>query len=80
MNEPLKIGLAGLGTVGCGVIRMLDQSNGEDISRKLGRPIKVTAFARGTKIKIAALILAASPGSTHQKNLPSQAILMCMSS
>lgn len=51
MNEPLKIGLAGLGTVGCGVIRMLDQSNGEDIARKLGRPIKVTAVCARDKNK-----------------------------
>jgi homoserine dehydrogenase len=51
MNEPLKIGLAGLGTVGCGVIRMLDQSNVEDIARKLGRPIKVTAVCARDKNK-----------------------------
>lgn len=51
MNEPLKIGLAGLGTVGCGVIRMLDQSNGEDIARKLGRPIKVSAVCARDKNK-----------------------------
>ena len=51
MNEPFKIGLAGLGTVGCGVIRMLDQSNGEDIARKLGRPIKVTAVCARDKNK-----------------------------
>ncbi|MBO6549057.1 MAG: homoserine dehydrogenase [Rhizobiales bacterium] len=51
MNEPLKIGLAGLGTVGCGVIRMLNNSNGEDIARKLGRPLKVTAVCARDKSK-----------------------------
>lgn len=44
MNEPLKIGLAGLGTVGRGVVRILEK-NGSEIARKIGRPIKVTAVS-----------------------------------
>lgn len=51
MNKPLKVGLAGLGTVGCGVIRMLDHSNGEDIAKKLGRPIEITAVCARDKSK-----------------------------
>lgn len=42
MTEPLKIGLAGLGTVGRGVARIIE-TNGEDIARKIGRPITITA-------------------------------------
>lgn len=42
MNEPLKVGLAGLGTVGRGVVKIIE-NNGNDIARKLGRPIIITA-------------------------------------
>lgn len=42
MTEPLKIGLAGLGTVGRGVARIIE-TNGADIARKIGRPITITA-------------------------------------
>ncbi|MCG2841972.1 homoserine dehydrogenase [Sandaracinobacter sp. RS1-74] len=39
---PLKVGLAGLGTVGAGVIKLLD-ANAALIARRAGRPILVTA-------------------------------------
>lgn len=42
MNEPLKIALAGLGTVGSGVVKLLD-TNRDVITRRAGRPIEVTA-------------------------------------
>jgi homoserine dehydrogenase len=38
---PVRVGLMGLGTVGQGVIAVL-QSNAEEISRRVGRPIVVT--------------------------------------
>nr|WP_321983983.1 homoserine dehydrogenase [uncultured Lichenicoccus sp.] len=41
---PLRIGLAGLGTVGIGVVRLLD-ANAELIAARAGRPIVVTAVA-----------------------------------
>ncbi len=45
-KPPLNIGLLGLGTVGCGVVRIL-ASNQESISRKLGRELTVkTALVR----------------------------------
>lgn len=50
MTEPLKIGLAGLGTVGRGVVRIIE-NNGEDIARKLGRKIKITAVSARNKSK-----------------------------
>ncbi len=43
-EAPLRVGLAGLGTVGAGVIRLLD-ANAALISRRAGRPILVTAVS-----------------------------------
>ena len=42
MTAPLRIALAGLGTVGAGVIRLLD-ANGALIAARAGRPIEVVA-------------------------------------
>jgi homoserine dehydrogenase len=44
MSEPLRIGIAGLGTVGAGVVRLLQQ-NGAVIAARAGREIKITAVA-----------------------------------
>lgn len=44
MSSPLRIGLAGLGTVGAGVIRVLD-AHGGLVARRAGRPITVTAVS-----------------------------------
>ena len=44
MPEPLRIGLAGLGTVGTGVVRML-QTNGETIAARAGRPVEIVAIS-----------------------------------
>ncbi len=44
MPAPLRIGLAGLGTVGSGVIRML-QTHGDTIAARAGRPIEVAAVS-----------------------------------
>jgi len=41
-NRPMRIAIVGLGTVGAGVIRLLD-SNRELITRRAGRPIEVLA-------------------------------------
>src|SRR6202453_3147727 len=51
MAEPLKVGLAGLGTVGSAVIKLLAQERDKLIAR-CGRPIEVvalTARSRGKK-------------------------------
>jgi homoserine dehydrogenase len=51
MAEPLKVGLAGLGTVGSAVIKLLDEGRDKLIAR-CGRPIEVvalTARSRGKK-------------------------------
>jgi len=44
MAEALRIALAGLGTVGAGVIRLL-AANGELIAARAGRPIAITAIS-----------------------------------
>ena len=44
MTKPLRIALAGLGTVGTGVIRLIDE-NGEMIRERTGRPIEVVAVS-----------------------------------
>ena len=49
-GAPLRIALAGLGTVGAGVIRLLD-ANRELISRRAGRPIEVVAVSARDRSK-----------------------------
>ncbi|MFN2099160.1 homoserine dehydrogenase [Altererythrobacter sp. MF3-039] len=44
MADPLRIGIAGLGTVGAGVVRLLD-ANAALIAARAGRPIIVTAVS-----------------------------------
>lgn len=43
-DAELRVGLAGLGTVGAGVVRLLEE-NGDLIARRAGRPIRVTAVS-----------------------------------
>lgn len=50
MPEPLRIALAGLGTVGGGVIRLLD-ANAALIARRAGRPIEVVAVSARDRSK-----------------------------
>jgi homoserine dehydrogenase len=50
MSEPLRIALAGLGTVGGGVIRLLD-ANRDLIARRAGRPIEVVAVSARDRAK-----------------------------
>ncbi len=49
MSAPFRVGLLGLGTVGQALVRLL-KSNGEEILRRVGRPIVLThAFTRDLK-------------------------------
>jgi homoserine dehydrogenase len=50
MAEPLRIALAGLGTVGAGVIRLLD-ANRDLISRRAGREIAIVAVSARDRTK-----------------------------
>jgi homoserine dehydrogenase len=50
MTEALRVALAGLGTVGAGVIRLLD-TNGDLIARRAGRPIEIVAVSARDRAK-----------------------------
>src|SRR5271169_3938068 len=50
MAEPLKVGLAGLGTVGSAVIRFLHEGRDKLIAR-CGRPIEVVAVSARSRSK-----------------------------
>lgn len=43
-KKPLRLGLLGLGTVGAGTVRVIDD-NAESITRRAGRPLQVVAAA-----------------------------------
>ncbi len=51
MVQALRVALAGLGTVGGGVIRVLDE-NRELITRRAGRPIEVVAVSARDRAKV----------------------------
>jgi homoserine dehydrogenase len=50
MPNPLRLGIAGLGTVGVGVIRILE-SHAELIATRSGQPVKITAVSARSKSK-----------------------------
>jgi len=50
MTQPLRIAIAGLGTVGAGVVRLL-QDNAETITARTGRPLVITAVCARDKNK-----------------------------
>ena len=45
MQEPLRLGIAGLGTVGTSVIRLLNEQ-GEALGGRIGRGVKVVGGQR----------------------------------
>jgi homoserine dehydrogenase len=44
MHDPLRIGLAGLGTVGSGIVRIV-QENAACLAARAGRPVEITAIS-----------------------------------
>ncbi|HMB12584.1 MAG TPA: homoserine dehydrogenase [Roseovarius sp.] len=50
MNTPLRLGIAGLGTVGTGVVRIVRQK-AETLAARAGRPITITAVSARTRDK-----------------------------
>ena len=50
MTRPLRVGIAGLGTVGASVIRILDRQN-ESIAQRGGRPVQVVAVSARDRTK-----------------------------
>jgi len=58
MTTPLRLGIAGLGTVGAGVVRFL-QANGELLAARAGRPVTLTAVSARNRSKGRGVDLAA---------------------
>lgn len=50
MTTPYRLGIAGLGTVGIGVVKMV-QAHGETLATKAGRPIAIAAVSAQTRGK-----------------------------
>jgi homoserine dehydrogenase len=50
MTPPLRLGIAGLGTVGIGVVRIV-QRHGELIACRAGRPVEITAVSASSRKK-----------------------------
>ncbi|MCW5719049.1 MAG: homoserine dehydrogenase [Bauldia sp.] len=48
--EALRLGLAGLGTVGAALVRLLDQ-HGDDLAARCGRPVRIVAVTARDKAK-----------------------------
>ncbi len=50
MLSPLRLGIAGLGTVGIGVVKIV-QAHGDLIARRAGRPIEIVAVSASSRKK-----------------------------
>jgi homoserine dehydrogenase len=50
MNTPLRLGLAGLGTVGIGVVKIV-QRHGAQIAARAGRPVQIVAVSASSRTK-----------------------------
>ena len=50
MSDPLRLGIAGLGTVGIGVVRIIARHT-DLLSRRAGRPIVITAVSARDRAK-----------------------------
>ena len=50
MTNPIKIGIAGLGTVGIGVVKIIQQ-NEKILQARTGRKIEIVAVSAKTKTK-----------------------------
>ncbi|MCC6736175.1 MAG: homoserine dehydrogenase [Bauldia sp.] len=49
--EALRLGLAGLGTVGAALVRLLDQ-HGDDFAARCGRPVRIVAVTARDRAKV----------------------------
>ena len=50
MTEPLRLGIAGLGTVGVGIVRIV-QAHADLLEKRAGRPIVITAVSARSRAK-----------------------------
>ncbi|MEM0947339.1 MAG: homoserine dehydrogenase [Pseudomonadota bacterium] len=58
MNPPLRLGIAGLGTVGTGVVRIV-QRHGDLLTARAGRPVEISAVSARSQHKDRSVDLAA---------------------
>jgi len=77
MTAPLRIALAGLGTVGTGVIRLIEE-NGAMIAQRAGRPIVVTAISARDRDRDRGIDLTAYPWFDQPEQLPAQDNIDCV--
>ncbi len=68
--KPLRLGVAGLGTVGAGTVRLL-QNNAAFIARRAGRPVVVSAICARDQVKARACDTAAATWFTDPLELAS---------
>ena len=69
MSDPLRIALAGLGTVGTGVIELLE-TNRSTIERRAGRALQIVAVNARDRTRDRGVDLSPSPGSTTCRRWP----------
>jgi homoserine dehydrogenase len=62
---PLRLGLAGLGTVGIGVVKII-QDHADLIARRTGRPVVITAVSARDRSKNRDADLGERPGGPRQ--------------
>ena len=61
MTKPLRLGIAGLGTVGIGVVKII-RRQAAMLEARTGRPIVITLCLRGMPARIAAFPCQIMPG------------------
>jgi homoserine dehydrogenase len=76
MVAPLKVGIAGLGTVGAEVVRLIE-AQARTLSARCGRPVRVTAVTARTKAKKRGLDLADVSWAKTPLDLASDADIDC---
>ena len=78
MNQPLRLGIAGLGTVGAGVVKII-QSKSELLRMRTGRDIEIVAVSARSAGKDRGVDLSAYRGMMIPSALRNQMILMSLS-
>ena len=68
MSEPLKIAIAGLGTVGAGLITLLN-ANADAITARCGRELRITAVSARDRTKDRGIVSVDLNGMMMQPSL-----------
>jgi homoserine dehydrogenase len=62
-DRPVRLGIAGLGTVGTGVVKIV-QRQANLLARRCGRPVEITAVSARSRDKDRGVSLEPTPGKT----------------